>query len=538
MTIKFRFFREVKMKKQTPKILAIGLSFLLSFTAAGYAFANSDKSDSRSIIKTEKSKYLSEKRVALVIGNSKYKSSPLKNPVNDSRAISEALNDLGFEVISGEDLTQKEMKKKIAYFGKKIKNGGVGLFYYAGHGMQVNGYNYLIPVKSIINSEEDVEYEAVNAGRVLAQMDSAKNRLNIVILDACRDNPFARSFRSGTKGLAQMDAPSGTLLAYATAPGSVASDGSGQNAVYTKGLISTLKTPGLKIEDVFKRVRAKVRKETGGKQTPWESSSLEGDFYFKMTDAINKSQSSQADRASLDAERDAIEREKIKVEKKVQTLRKEAAILEELNQLKEKRSAREAKAKKKVYRTKSGRILTPAEVDALVRKGKIKFRSKDGRVLTKAEYDKLNKRVQEKKNRKPAYDRFGKPTYDPKYYDSKGRSIYDSKGNRLTYSDSDGYYNQASKDRARMNRLYDQAQNGGSYLERNKARREIYSHDSNKRYEANKAARLQRERQKEFEDKRNRSGVREDSRYRKKYETKRSRGSRTRTYSRRSGSSY
>ena len=390
------------MKKQTPKIMAIGLSFLLSFTAAGYAFTNSDKSGNRSIIKTEKSKYLSEKRVALVIGNSKYKSSPLKNPVNDSRAISETLNELGFEVITGENLTQKEMKKKIAAFGKKIKNGGVGLFYYAGHGMQVNGYNYLIPVKSKIDSEEDVEYEAVNAGRVLAQMDSAKNRLNIVILDACRDNPFARSFRSGTKGLAQMDAPSETLIAYATSPGSVASDGTGQNAVYTKGLISTMKTPGLKIEDVFKRVRSKVRKETGGKQTPWESSSLEGDFYFKMTDAINKNQSAQADRASLDAQRDAIEREKIKVEQKVQTLRKEAAILEELNQLKEKRNSREAKAKEKVYRTKSGRILTPAEVDALVRKGKIKFKGKDGGALTKAEYDQRRRQqsFENKRNRK------------------------------------------------------------------------------------------------------------------------------------------
>ena len=165
-------------------------------------------------------------------------------------------------------------------FGEKIRGAAVGLFYYAGHGVQVTGENYLVPVDAKVESEQDVEYECVKAGFALAQMDAARNSMNIVILDACRNNPFARSFRSESKGLAQMDAPSGTLIAYATAPGSVASDGSGRNGLYTQELLKQMRTSGLGIEDVFKRVRISVRAATQQKQTPWESSSLVGDFYF------------------------------------------------------------------------------------------------------------------------------------------------------------------------------------------------------------------------------------------------------------------
>jgi tetratricopeptide (TPR) repeat protein len=220
-------------------------------------------------------------RTALVIGNGKYADAPLKNPPNDAADMAAALRSLGFEVLSYIDLDQNSMKRAIREFGAKLRtNGGVGLFFYAGHGVQSKGVNYLIPVGAKVDTEEEVEYESVEAGLVLAQMESAKNGMNIVILDACRNNPFARSFRSSQKGLASIDAPSGTLLAYSTAPGSVAGDGAGRNGVYTQELLKQIKTPGLSLEDVFKQVRISVRNVTTEKQTPWEVSSLVGNFYF------------------------------------------------------------------------------------------------------------------------------------------------------------------------------------------------------------------------------------------------------------------
>ena len=221
-----------------------------------------------------------ERRTALVIGNAAYASGPLRNPINDARAMSKALESLSFDVTLKENLDQKQMKREIQAFGEKLQKGGVGLFYYAGHGIQVNGHNYLLPVGAAIEHEKQVEYEAVDMGAVLSEMDFAHNRMNIVIIDACRDNPFARSFRSVSQGLASVDAPTGTLIAYATAPGSVANDGQGDNSIYTGELLRAMVQPGLKIEDVFKQVRSAVREATTGRQTPWESSSLEGDFYF------------------------------------------------------------------------------------------------------------------------------------------------------------------------------------------------------------------------------------------------------------------
>jgi hypothetical protein len=220
------------------------------------------------------------RRSALVIGNAAYKESPLSNPVNDAKDISQLLSELGFEVIYKQNASRAEMKSAIREFGNNIVKGDVALFYFAGHGAQVNGENYLIPVDAVITKEEEVEYESVNAGLVLAQMASAANKLNIVILDACRNNPFARSFRSQARGLAQISASAGTIIAYATEPGSVAADGKGKNGLYTEELLKAIRIPGLKIEDVFKQVRIAVRNRSQGKQTPWESSSLEGDFYF------------------------------------------------------------------------------------------------------------------------------------------------------------------------------------------------------------------------------------------------------------------
>ena len=222
-----------------------------------------------------------EQRIALVIGNGAYRDSPLSNPVNDAKDMAKALRAFGFEVIYGENLSQNDMKRNIRAFGDKIRNGGVGLFYYAGHGIQINGANYLVPVRAVITKAEEVEYESVDVGLVLAQMENAHNRLNLVILDACRNNPFARSFRSTKNGLASIDAPSGTMIAYATAPGSVASDGgAGRNGLYTQELLRFMGTPDLNIEQVFKQVRIAVQSKTQNKQVPWESSSLVGDFFF------------------------------------------------------------------------------------------------------------------------------------------------------------------------------------------------------------------------------------------------------------------
>ena len=227
----------------------------------------------------------SEKRIALVIGNGNYQSAPLKNPVNDAKDIAFTLNELGFEVTLKTNVTQKSFERAIRDFGVQLKNGGVGLFYYAGHGFQVKGSNYLIPIGAVLESEGDARYEAVDAGLVLAKMEDAGNGLNIIILDACRNNPFTRSFRSAEKGLAKMDAPTGSILAYATAPGNVAADGVGRNGLYTEKLLKHIATPDLKIEEVFKRVRIDVAFASGKKQTPWESSSLMGDFYFSTSQA-------------------------------------------------------------------------------------------------------------------------------------------------------------------------------------------------------------------------------------------------------------
>jgi len=228
---------------------------------------------------------VSEKRLALVIGNSNYDhGGSLTNPVNDARAVKISLERLGFKVMEYENCTQKTMKRAIDQFGSELKNYKTGLFYYAGHGLQVGGNNYLIPSDARLENENDVEYDCIRAGRILAKMEAAQTRTNIVILDACRDNPFERSWNRGAKGkgLAFMNAPSGSLIAYATSPGNTASDGSAANGLYTSALLQHLNTPGLTIENVFKRVRTAVMEQSGGKQIPWESTSLTGNFYFKQ----------------------------------------------------------------------------------------------------------------------------------------------------------------------------------------------------------------------------------------------------------------
>jgi len=226
-----------------------------------------------------------EKRVAVVIGNSNYASAPLKNPENDAKALAGVLRDLGFKVYDYYNLTQNDIKRVTDTFADKKNSGGTALFFFAGHGMQSGGNNYLIPVNADIKGESDIEFEAVNLNRVLSKMETAGNRVNIVILDACRNNPFARSYRSASSGLATVDAPLGSFIAYATAPGKVASDGEGKNGVFTNALINVLtKTKGITIEQLFKYVRSNVRVATSGEQIPWTSSSMEGDFFFSPSD--------------------------------------------------------------------------------------------------------------------------------------------------------------------------------------------------------------------------------------------------------------
>lgn len=219
-------------------------------------------------------------RLALVIGNSAYQTAPLKNPLNDAEDMTATLKKMGFKVILKKNADQRTMEDTIRYFGRQLRNGGIGLFYFAGHGMQVDGRNYLIPIDTQIESEADVKYGAVDAGLVLGKMEDAQNQLNLVILDACRNNPFSRNFRSTNRGLARMDAPKGSLIAYSTAPGEVAADGPERNGIFTKHLIRHMMTPELPIELLLKRVRRDVVSETSGRQIPWESSSLMGDFYF------------------------------------------------------------------------------------------------------------------------------------------------------------------------------------------------------------------------------------------------------------------
>jgi uncharacterized caspase-like protein len=221
-------------------------------------------------------------RIALVIGNANYPEMPLRNPVNDAHAMAKALRDIGFEVIEKTDVSQKEMNRAITAFGEKLKSDSVALFYYAGHGMQVRGHNYLMPIDAQISVESSVKTESVDVDSVLEQITGSGSSLNIVILDACRNNPFERRFRGASGfGLAQMDAPKGTLIAYATSPGKTAIDGNDTNGLYTSELLKAFREPGMKVEDIFKTVRVHVAKATNDAQVPWESSSLTGDFYFR-----------------------------------------------------------------------------------------------------------------------------------------------------------------------------------------------------------------------------------------------------------------
>ena len=230
----------------------------------------------------------SERRVALVIGNGQYVNVPrLANTANDARLIAETLERIGFSLVGGKaliDLDRAGIQKAIRSFGDQLNAAAVGLFYYAGHGLQIDGVNYLVPVDANPAKPSDVDFELVEADLVLKVMEGANSKLNLVILDACRNNPFGgRGLRDVGGGLAQMRAPRGTLISYATQPGNVASDGGpgSRDSPYALALAETLRVPGLELLETFNKVGVVVDRQTSGVQRPWVASSpIEGSFYF------------------------------------------------------------------------------------------------------------------------------------------------------------------------------------------------------------------------------------------------------------------
>ena len=240
------------------------------------------------LLQAETSKGISRthtSRVALLIGNGNYPDAPLRNPVNDARTMGGLLQKAGFDVTVLENIGKREFVSAVRNFGNKLRESDAALFYFSGHGIQHQGRNWLIPVDADVQRESDIEFEALNSERILAEMEGGTtDRVNILIMDACRNNPAFRSFRSASRGLAQPRIqPEGSLVAFSTAPGTIAYDGEGENSPYVAELKKYLLTPGLKIEDLFKRVRLGVKQRTLNKkqpQVPWENSSLVGDFFF------------------------------------------------------------------------------------------------------------------------------------------------------------------------------------------------------------------------------------------------------------------
>ena len=233
---------------------------------------------------------VSEERLALLIGNQSYGSvAPLSNAAADARLMAAALTQEGFKVTLLIDANLVTLNRAIAKFGSDLRAAGddaTGLFYYAGHGVQSFGTNYLLPVDVILTDAADLDLAAVPAESVLRQMASARNRQNIVILDACRDNPFTDIAELHDNGLAEMKAPTGTFLSYSTSPGAVALSGNSGNSPFTKALASLISKPGLPIEQLFREVRVDVLAKTGGRQTPWDASSLTAEFVFSPAKSV------------------------------------------------------------------------------------------------------------------------------------------------------------------------------------------------------------------------------------------------------------
>lgn len=263
---------------------------LLGLALQTAADTNQDSGSSRATVNIEANSVQQQstgRRVALVIGNAEYyvEVGRLSNPVNDAIDMATALEGLGFDkVILQTNSNLREMKEGLDEYYEAVRNGYAGVFYYAGHGIQSEGENFLIPIDARLSTEGDLQYEALPLGQVLSRMDEAESRINIVILDACRNNPFDRNWRSvSSRGLATVEAAAGFFIAYATEPGGVASDGTGRNGTFTSALLSLIRTPDIEVETLFKQVRASVHNSTHGEQTPWDASSLIGNFAFNST---------------------------------------------------------------------------------------------------------------------------------------------------------------------------------------------------------------------------------------------------------------
>ena len=254
------------------------LAGLLGF--AGAAFAEAPNADIRNGMQTPPPV---DQRIALVIGNSNYQTAPkLANPGNDAQSVAQLLNSAGFEVTQATDLTRSDMVRVVQDFSAKVAErgpGAVAMIYYAGHGVQVAGENYLLPVDAKISSPADLDGNSLRLVDVMGTLESIQSRMNIVVLDACRNNPFPEVSDAG-RGLAIVDAPNCSIVGYSTAPGMEAQDGDGNHSPYTSAFLNNAREPNLPIEQLFKRVRLQVNNATNGRQTPWESSSLTSDFYF------------------------------------------------------------------------------------------------------------------------------------------------------------------------------------------------------------------------------------------------------------------
>lgn len=256
---------------------------VMSVLAAALVFAGciaGAQAQDRVLTATHTAAAATDKKVALVIGNATYADGALRNPVNDARAVSAKLQKLGFDVVRHENVTARNYGAVLRDFRNRLAPGAVALFFYAGHGLQVNGKNYFPAVDAQIVGEDDIPMQSLELNQVLGLMEQSKTRMNLVFLDACRNNPYTRSFRSAAGGLARVEAPSGTLISYATRPGSVAADGAGANGLYTSVLLKNLETPGLPVELLLKRVVGGVADASRGAQEPWMEGSIRGDFYF------------------------------------------------------------------------------------------------------------------------------------------------------------------------------------------------------------------------------------------------------------------
>ncbi|MDQ7061040.1 MAG: caspase family protein [Sulfurimonas sp.] len=223
-----------------------------------------------------------EQRVALVIGNNQYSSDRLpylRNPINDAKAMRSKLQTLGFTVYYGENLSVRGMDKKLRSFSSSLSKGGVGLFFFAGHGVESQGKNYLMGKDSALVTKSDIAYESLELNKVIDTMKNSGNRLNIVLLDACRNDPFSRS---GGGGLAKVDNARGMFIAYATSPGDVASDGSGKHGVFTQEILNNIDAQGVSIHNVFKNVKRDVYSKTNQRQRPWTHDDIIGSFFFRL----------------------------------------------------------------------------------------------------------------------------------------------------------------------------------------------------------------------------------------------------------------